>query len=458
MILVDYQKILYIHMNRVLLISLGCAKNLVDSERMLGLLIEEGLSVTSDPNLADVIVINTCGFLQDAVEEGVETILEYARYKEKGSCRAFIVTGCLVQRYGKKLVDLIPEVDCFLGTAHYDDVVMAVRDIFAEKLRSKIRISLPCIMTESFRRRVLSTPPSYAYLKIAEGCSHRCSYCYIPKIRGSLKSRTPDSVLEEVMFLDSQGIKELVLVAQDLCSYGQDWGSRGSLGKLLENIETITNNIQWIRLLYAHPNTLDDELIITCYRLEKVVPYLDIPIQHCVPSILKAMGRKGRALNPEKVIYRVRDLWPEVTIRTTIIVGFPGETEKEFNALVDFVQKMKFEHLGVFAFSPEKGTKAAQLTSDIPEEIKEERRRILYDVQTEISQSRLNKYKEKTLSVIVDEVHKDPSHFIVGRTPWQAPDVDGCVVITDGNANIGDFVRVQIYDAQEYDLIGKIVD
>ncbi|SFN02214.1 30S ribosomal protein S12 methylthiotransferase RimO [Thermodesulforhabdus norvegica] len=442
---------------KALLISLGCSKNLVDSERMLAILEEAGFSLVSDPARAEAIVINTCGFLEEAVEEAIDTILEYARYKERGVCRVLVVTGCMVQRYGKKLLNLLPEVDLFLGTAHYDDVAEELVR-FLKNGERRLKISSPACRFEQFRGRILSTPPSYAYLKIAEGCSHRCAYCYIPRIRGPFRSRDFEDVLREVAYLDGRDVKEVVLVAQDITSYGLDRRDGGALPRLLKTINATTKNIRWIRVLYAHPATISDDFLKTCADLEKVVPYLDVPLQHCVPGILRTMGRSGKALEPGGVVERIRSLWPGVAIRTTFIVGYPGETDADFEELVEFVKAYRFEHLGVFAFSPEMGTKAARMEGQVSESVRHERRDILYAVQTEISRSRLATFVNRELPVIVDTEDPEGNFSLIGRTEWQAPEVDGCVFIENGFTEPGSIVRVRITGAEDFDLIGEMVD
>ncbi len=440
---------------KIYLVSLGCSKNLVDSEYMLGALRCMGHEFTDNPYDAEVIVINTCGFLESAVEEAIETILELAVFKEKGSCKKLIVCGCMVQRYGKKLVNLLPEVDYFLGVSHFNDIVSAV----ASALQDRILISHPRFFsyTRPFLRQV-STPSSFAYLKIAEGCSNKCAFCYIPKIRGPLRSRPLSDILTEAKFLDGKKISELVLIAQDIASFGRDWGDSKALIKLLSLLEKTIRNIKWIRILYAHPDNVNEDLIRFMKDSEKVVPYLDIPFQHCSYRLLKAMGRKGAGLFPEKVVEKVRSIYPEIAIRTTFIVGFPGETQRDFMDLKNFVEKMEFDHVGVFSYSPERGTRAATFPDQIPDPIKEDRRLEIYNVQKEISRRKLKRFVNKTLDALVDGLHPECEYLLTGRLKIQAPEVDGKVIFTDGTAKAGEIVSVRITRVHEYDLEGCIIE
>ena len=439
---------------KVYLVSLGCAKNLVDSEFMLGLLLSEGFNYTSVPDEADIIVVNTCGFLESAVEEAIETILEHATFKEKGSCKKLIVSGCMVQRYGKKLVKLLPEVDFFLGTSHYKDIISAA----VGKLPQRILISSPVSYSHFQPRfRKLSTPPSFAYLKISEGCSNRCTFCYIPKLRGPFRSRPPDDIIEEAKYLDRQGITELVLIAQDVASYGMDFGNGNALIELLSRLEKLTNSVRWIRLLYMHPDNIRDELIKFVRDSDKVLPYIDVPLQHCSYNILKAMGRKGLGLFPERVIDKIRTIYPEMVIRTSFIVGFPGETRKDFDDLIKFVEDTGFDHVGVFAYSPEVGTKAASLPDQVSEPEREKRRAELYNIQRRISRSKIRKYIGKVVDAIVDGIHPECEYLLTGRLISQAPEVDGKVIFVDGSAKPGEIVTVQITDVHDYDVLGRIV-
>ncbi|MBW2068368.1 MAG: 30S ribosomal protein S12 methylthiotransferase RimO [Deltaproteobacteria bacterium] len=408
------------------------------------------------PDDADVIVVNTCAFLESAVEEAIDTILKFAQIKEKAPEKKLVVCGCLVQRYGKKLIPLLPEVDYFFGTAHYENVPSVLSNL--KQVYSKILISNPGQRIENFRHRLVSTLPSHAYLKVAEGCSNGCTYCYIPKLRGPLRSRPVEDLLKEVEFLDKQGVSELIVVAQDVAAYGIDLYGGLRLVTLLECIEERVKNIRWIRLLYAYPDHINDELLLFMADSERVVPYLDVPFQHCSRRILKAMGRRGLALNPAKVVEKIKKILPHITLRTTFIVGFPGESDRDFKELERFMTEMQFDYVGVFSYSRERGTRAARLKEQIPEDVKEERRIRLYEVQRAITSKNLAKYVGKVVPVLVDGYHPDSDLLLAGRTPGQAPEVDGVVIITEGTAEAGRIVPVEILRIHDYDMEGRIVE
>ncbi|MGC8720372.1 MAG: 30S ribosomal protein S12 methylthiotransferase RimO [Thermodesulforhabdaceae bacterium] len=436
----------------VYLLSLGCDKNLVDSERMIGILSRHGLVSVTEPEQAELIVVNTCGFIESAVSEAIEHILTLAPYKKHGRCKKLVVTGCMVQRYGKKLIPLLPEVDLFLGTNHYDDIALALNSG-----HPPILISRPdSPRAETFLWRSVSTPPSYAYLKIAEGCSNRCSYCMIPRIRGPMKSRPMEDILREAEVLNDMGIPEIIIVAQDVTSYGHDLGRKDALVELLTELERFPS-FRWIRLLYAYPGNITEELLARMSSSSKILPYLDIPFQHVSPAILSAMGRKGIALEPARVIEMVRSFMPDVTIRTTFMVGFPGEGEREFRELVEFVERMELDNVGAFAFSPEQGTKAANLPGQVPEKVKRSRLKTLYSVQKKISRKKLRRYKGKIVPVIIDGVHHESDLLLSGRLPSQAPQIDGIVVVTSGIATPGSIVRARITRTHAYDVEAEIV-
>lgn len=435
------------------LLSLGCDKNLVDSERMMGILSRYGLISVADPEEADIIVINTCGFIEPAVKEAIEHILTLATWKDRGKCKKLVVTGCMVQRYGKKLVSLLPEVDLFLGTNHYDDITVAL-----DSNHPPILISRPGKMNpETFLCRRVSTVPSYAYVKIAEGCSNNCSYCMIPKIRGPFKSRPIEEILREAQMLADLGVSELILIAQDVTSYGFDQGRKDALIELLKALESISS-IRWIRLLYLYPANIGEELLRTIRFSEKILPYLDIPFQHVSPSLLAKMGRRGIATEPAKVIEMIRSLIPEATIRTTFMVGFPGEGEREFSELLEFLERVEIDHVGAFAFSPEKGTRAATFPDQVPEKIKRARLKKLYSVQKRISRKKLKQYVGKILPVIIDGPHPETDLLLAGRLPSQAPQVDGIVTITSGTASPGSIVKARITRSHVYDLEAEILN
>ncbi|MEJ5299914.1 MAG: 30S ribosomal protein S12 methylthiotransferase RimO [Thermodesulforhabdaceae bacterium] len=437
----------------VYLVSLGCDKNLVDSERMLGILIRSGLSPVTDPAQADIIVINTCGFIESAVEEAIDHIFTLATWKDKGRCKKIVVTGCMVQRYGKKLTTLMPEVDLFLGTNHYEDIALVL-----DSNHPSLLVSRPDkVSHQSFLFRAVSTDKSYAYLKISEGCSNVCTYCMIPKIRGPLRSRPLNDILQEARMLNELGIPEIILIAQDVASYGRDWGSSDQLIKLLEALETLTS-IRWIRLLYTYPGHITEKLLATIKSSSKILPYLDIPFQHVSPTLLAAMGRKRIAQHPAEVIEMIRSFIPDITLRTTFMVGFPGEGEKEFEELVNFVEQMEIDHIGVFAFSPEQGTRAAKLPNQVPDRIKRTRLKTLYKIQRKISRRKLRQYKRKILPIIIDGPHPDSDLLLAGRLPSQAPQIDGIVTITSGTAKPGSIVPARITKTHDYDVEAEILD
>ncbi len=435
---------------RATLVSLGCAKNLVDTEvlaHQVGIL---GYEVTDDPSRAALIVVNTCGFLESAVEEAVDRILEAARYKEKGTCAHLVAVGCMVQRYGRKLVSLLPEVDFFLGTSHYDRFASLFQE-FMRKGTPKIHLSRPTYLYHGRIPRLPSTPPHWAYVKIAEGCSNRCSFCLIPSLRGPYRSRTVEDVLIEVRRLVEAGVVEVNLIAQDTTSFGKDRNDPLALRRLLEALEEI-EGLRWVRLLYAYPYGVSEALLKAMASSSKVVPYLDIPFQHCVPRILEAMHRQGRNLHPRQVIDRIREHLPDVTLRTSLMVGFPGETEEDFEAVCRFVEDVRFDHVGVFAFSPEKGCRAARYAHAVPEDVKTSRRDTLMRLQRDVSRSKLQRLVGRRLPVLVEGPHPETELLAVGRLPGQAPEVDGCTLIVEGNALVGEIALGEILKAHDYDV------
>lgn len=434
-------------------ISLGCAKNLVDSESMVKQLNDMGYGMTEDLPGADLILVNTCGFLESAVQEAIDAILQAAAYKEEGRCRMLVVTGCMVQRYGKKLLDQLPEVDFFLGTSHYHELQPALESKLAGNPK-RLWIARPVHVSGSTPGRVRSTGFYTAYLKIAEGCGNSCSFCIIPNLRGPLRSRSESDILLETTQLASEGVKEINLIAQDTTAFGLDHNDPDALSRLLEALDTVSG-LSWIRILYAYPDRISDRLLQTMAQSEKVVPYLDIPIQHCVPGVLKAMGRPAE--NPERIVDKIRSVIPDVTLRTTIMVGFPGETATDFKNLLAFVQHVEFDHAGVFAFSPETGTRAANLPGRPTRKTAENRRAALLEVQKEISHRKLLGKVGRTLPVLVEGTHPETELLLSGRLASQAPEVDGNVIITGGNAEVGEIYNLEITAAHDYDLEGFIL-
>ena len=439
--------------------SLGCDKNRVDSEVMLGILQKNGYTAVADEAEADIIVVNTCCFIKDALEESIETILEMAQYKdpEVGNCKGLIVAGCLGQRFEAEFFDELPEVDAIVGTTAYESIAEVADEILAGKQQVKHLESIDLAMQdENGKLRVLSTAPYFAYLKISEGCDNHCTYCVIPKMRGKHRSRKMESLIEEATILAQQGVKELVIVAQDTSIYGRDLYGQPMLHELLKQLNAI-EGIEWIRLLYAYPETLTDETIEAMATCEKVCHYIDMPIQHGHDAVLKRMGRKSsQALIREKVA-KLRAAMPDIAIRTTLIVGFPGESEEEFEDLMNFVQEMKFDRLGVFSYSQEEGTAAARMENQIDDDLKEERRDIIMDIQKNIAASLCEAEVGKVMEVLIEGKLPEERIFC-GRTRRDAPDIDGLVFVSsEEELYSGDFVTVKIREAGDYDLMGDVV-
>ena len=439
--------------------SLGCDKNRVDSEVMLGILQKNGYTAVADEAEADIIVVNTCCFIKDALEESIETILEMAQYKdpEVGNCKGLIVAGCLGQRFEAEFFDELPEVDAIVGTTAYEAIAEVADEILAGKQRVKHLESIDLAMqNENGKLRVLSTAPYFAYLKISEGCDNFCTYCVIPKLRGRHRSRTMESLVEEATILAQQGVKELVIVAQDTSIYGRDLYGQPMLHELLKQLNAV-EGIEWIRVLYAYPETLTDETIEAMATCEKVCHYIDMPIQHGNDAVLKRMGRKSsQALIREKVA-KLRAAMPDIAIRTTLIVGFPGESEEEFEDLMHFVQEMKFDRLGVFSYSQEEGTAAARMENQIEDELKEERRDIIMDIQKNIAASLCEAEVGKVMEVLIEGKLPEERIFC-GRTRRDAPDIDGLVFVSsEEELYSGDFVTVKIREAGDYYLMGDVV-
>ncbi|MGN0277583.1 MAG: 30S ribosomal protein S12 methylthiotransferase RimO [Hominisplanchenecus sp.] len=441
--------------NKILFVSLGCDKNLVDSEVMLGILAGRGFEMTDLEEEADIIIINTCCFINDAKEESVNTILEMAEYKSSGSCKALIVTGCLAQRYQKEILDEIPEVDAVIGTSSYDEILDAVDQALAGKhfLEFADLDRLPVVKTG----RILTTGGHYAHLKIAEGCNKHCTYCIIPKIRGNYRSVPMEQLVTEAAALVEQGVKELILVAQETTLYGVDLYGKKSLHLLLEKLCQI-KGIRWIRILYCYPEELYDELIQTMKREPKVCHYLDMPIQHANNEILKRMGRRTSKEQLKEKISLLRREIPDIMLRTTLISGFPGETEEQHEELMDFVDEMEFDRLGVFAYSPEENTPAASMPDQISEEVKEARRDEILELQQEIAFEKAADMVGREFYVMVEgKVADEPAY--VARTYGDAPDIDGYLFINTGEVLLsGDFVKVRVTGSAEYDLIGEIAE
>lgn len=434
-------------------ISLGCDKNLVDSEMMLGTLAQKGYSFTDDEMQADIIVINTCCFINDAKEESINTILEMAELRKEGQVKALIVAGCLAQRYKEEIQEEIPEVDAILGTMNIDTVAEAIEEVLAGKATNHISDCNSAVVYG--KKRAVSTGGHFAYLKIAEGCDKHCTYCIIPKVRGNFRSVPMEALLEEAKELAESGVKELILVAQETTLYGKDLYGKKSLPKLLHELAKISG-IYWIRILYCYPEEIDDELIEAIKTEEKVCNYLDLPIQHASDNILKRMGRRTNQEELRAIIGKLRDEIPDICIRTTLISGFPGETEEDHEELMAFVDEMEFDRLGVFTYSPEEDTPAAAMENQLEEEIKEERRDEIMELQQEIAFEMAENMTGKVVMAMVEGKIADDDAY-VARTYKDAPNVDGYLFInTEESLMTGDFVKVRITGSNEYDLIGEI--
>ena len=440
---------------KILFISLGCDKNLADSEEMLGLLTAGGHEITDDETQADAIVINTCCFIKDAKEESVETILEMAEYKKTGSCHALIVTGCMAQRYQKEIIEEVPEVDAVLGTTSYGDIVKALEEAVAGNHFEEFRDI--DYLPDTGSKRVLTTGGHFGYLKIAEGCDKHCTYCIIPKLRGKFRSVPMERLIAQAEDMAEQGVKELILVAQETTVYGKDLYGKKSLHILLKKLCEI-RGIRWIRILYCYPEEIYDELIETIRDEKKICHYLDIPIQHASDRILKRMGRRTSKQELIDIVGKLRKEIPDIVLRTTLITGFPGETEEDHEELKEFVDEMVFDRLGVFTYSPEENTPAAEMADQVPEEVKEERRDELMELQQEISYDRGQDRIGQELLVMIEGKVADESAYI-GRTYGDAPKVDGYIFVQTGELLMtGDFAKVRVTGALEYDLIGVLSD
>ena len=440
---------------KILFVSLGCDKNLVDSEHMSGLLSKAGYEFTDDETQADIIIINSCCFIKDAKEESIETIFEMARYKEEGQCKALVLAGCLAQRYHEEIKTEIPEVDICIGTTAIDSIVSALDDYFKEHKKKEYLKDIDFLAAANAPRN-LSTMGSYAYLKIAEGCDKHCTYCIIPKLRGNYRSVPMEKLLAEAKDLADQGVKELILVAQETTVYGKDIYGEKSLHKLLRELCKISG-IQWIRILYCYPEEIYDELIQTIKEENKVCHYLDLPIQHASDAVLKRMGRRTSKAQLVEIIEKLRKEIPDISLRTTLITGFPGETQEQHEELKDFVDEMEFDRLGVFTYSPEEDTPAATMTEQIPEEVKEERQAELMELQQEIAFDLAEDMVGREVLVMIEGKVADENAY-VGRTYKDAPNVDGLICInTDEELMSGDFARVRVTGALEYDLIGELI-
>ena len=440
---------------KILFISLGCDKNLVDTEVMLGMLASRGYEMTNDEQEADIIVINTCCFIHDAKEESIQNILEMAEYKKNGSAKALIVTGCMAERYRQEILDEIPEVDEVLGTTAYDRILDAVDAALAgqHEVMTADLDALPLPET----KRLVTTGGHFAYLKIAEGCDKHCTYCIIPKIRGNFRSVPMERLLKEAQDLAEQGVKELILVAQETTLYGKDLYGEKSLPKLLRELCKISG-IRWIRILYCYPEEITDELIQVMKEEPKICHYLDLPIQHANDTILKRMGRRTSKQELINIVQKLRKEIPDICLRTTLITGFPGETQEQHEEVMEFIDTLEFDRLGAFTYSPEEDTPAATFEDQIDEEVKEDRQADIMELQQEIAFDKAEDMIGREVLVMIEGKVADENAY-VGRTYRDAPNVDGLIFInTDLDLMSGDFVRAKVTGALEYDLIGEICD
>ena len=440
---------------KILFVSLGCDKNLVDTEMMLGQLSQDGFTFTDDETEAEVIVINTCCFINDAKEESINTILEMAELKKAGTLKALVVTGCLAQRYKKEIQTEIPEVDCILGTTAIDQIVEAVREVLNGQEVGLKHIEDINRQPVYGKKRIMTTGGHYAYLKIAEGCDKHCTYCIIPKIRGNFRSVPMDALIEEAKQLVEQGVKELILVAQETTLYGMDLYGRKALPELLDKLNEI-RGLYWIRILYCYPEEVTQELIDAIKRNDKVCHYLDIPIQHGSDAVLKRMGRRTNEKQLREIVAKLREEIPDICLRTTLISGFPGETDDDHDIVMNFIDELEFDRLGVFTYSPEEDTPAAMMENQLEEEVKEDRRAELMELQQDIAYEKADAMVGEKLMVMIEGKVADENAY-VGRSYKDAPNVDGYVFVnTDRNLMTGDFVPVTIIGSYEYDLIGEI--
>lgn len=440
-------------------VSLGCPKNLVDSETMLGLIHEEKYEITNDPSEAEIIIVNTCGFIESAKEESINTILQMAEYKKSGSCKYIIVTGCLSQRYAEELFSELPEADAIAGVEVYDEIGSIIKRVMNGERFIMLERSKPDVIytsKETFLPRILTTPSYTAYLKIAEGCDNCCSYCAIPKIRGPYRSKPMEQVLKEAKALADNGVKELIVVAQDTTRYGEDLpGGKLLLADLLKELNKI-ESLKWLRVMYCYPNNFTDELIETFASLDKVCKYVDLPLQHASNRLLASMNRYDTREEVETLLAKLRKRIPGIVIRTTFIVGFPGETDADFEELKEFVEQQRFENAGVFAYSQEEGTVAGAMPNQIPDEIKQERYHELMALQAQISEEIHKDTEGQTLEVLVEGIEEDGSGLHYGRSYREAPDIDGLVFIENpGDIKPGCFVKVNILQGFTYESVGE---
>lgn len=445
---------------KISFVSLGCDKNLIDSEIMLGLIDEEGYSITYDDSEADIIIINSCGFIMDANREAIDKVLEMADYKREGNCKALIVTGCMAQRYKDEIFESLPEVDAVVGTGDFENIGYVIKRLLEGEKQVKLVTDKEHLLNpDNSYKRIITTTGGFSYLKIAEGCDNHCTYCTIPSLRGHYRSRTMESLVKEAEILAEKGVRELILIAQDTSLYGQDIYGRKALPELLRKLSGI-EDIKWLRILYCYPENVTDELIREMAENPKVLHYVDMPIQHSENRILKLMGRRSTREGLKETINKMRSKMPDMCIRTTLITGFPSETEEEFKAQCDFIKEVGFDRLGVFTYSPEDGTPAAKMPNQIDEDVKTERKDYILQLQRGISAGICEKYVGKTLEVIVEgKIDGDEENVYCGRSYRDCYEIDGFVFFkSEEELLAGDFYNIKITEAGDYDLIGERVD
>ena len=437
-------------------VSLGCSKNLVDTEMMLGILREHGIELTPEPAEADILIVNTCAFIESAKEESITTILNMAEYKESGRCRSLIVAGCLGQRYGQELLDDMPEADAIIGTGAWNRIMEAVEESL--KGHRVVIAGEDKLLYDEHTPRITTTPAYTAYVKIAEGCNNRCAFCAIPYIRGAYRSRPIEDIRDEVVNLAARGVKEIILIAQDTTEYGRDLYGEPQLAKLLRTLCTV-EGVHWIRTLYSYPTYFSDELIETIASEPKLVKYVDLPMQHAHDDVLRRMHRPDTQASMRALIEKLRTRIPGVTIRSTFIVGFPGETDAQYQTLRNFLEEMRLDKVGVFTYSREEGTPAYDMPNQVPEDVMQERYHDLMSLQCKISEELNHELEGKELEVLVEGRDEEQANIAVGRSYREAPDVAGQVYIEgDTDSQIGDLVRVRVLQGFTYDVVGERVE
>lgn len=441
---------------KLALISLGCSKNLVDSEHYLGILSKrKGMELTSEVSEADIVIVNTCGFIGDAKKESIETILEVSEFKETGNLKKLIVAGCLAQKYSDEILKELPEVDAVIGTGDIDKIEKVVDEILENK--KVVETKNMTFLANADTERVITTASHTAYLKISEGCNRSCTYCIIPQMRGRLRSRSIEDIIEEAKRLVASGVREINLLAQETTEYGIDLYGDKKLAALMRELCKI-EGLKWLRTYYMHPEYVTDELIEVMKTEDKICKYFDVPIQHVSDNILRNMARAKSGEQVKSVLARIRKAIPDATIRTTLIVGFPGETEENFEELMDFVREFEFDYAGVFKYSREEDTVAYRLPDQVPEEIKERRYAELVNLQSEIAERKNRRFLGQEIEVMIDGVSSESEYLLEGRTRGQALEIDGKVLTTDGTAKPGEIVKVKFEQNFEYDFVGPIVE